>query len=390
MRLDTESAPAAREPAPAPVVKSNPYPWWAVRFWHGMSAGSFASLLKRNHFRIHPARIPMAFLIANVALCNSLMNRMQWVLDHKRLAQTSLPEPPVFIIGHWRSGTTMLHELMVRDEQFAYPTTYACFVPQHFLITSWFIPHLFWFCLPSKRPMDNMPVSFQHPQEDEMALLAMGLPSPLARIAFPNEPAPYLEYLNMEGISEGDLEKWKKGLDSFVRALTLKYQKPIVLKSPTHTGRIGVLSQMFPGARFVHIVRDPYTLFASSRRLWMTLDETQGFQLPKNEHLDEFIFTAFEKMYSGFEKQRSQVDPSQLCEVRYEDLIKDPVAELRTIYEHLQLGDFSRVQPQIEAYVRERKDYQPNQHELEPAIVAEIQKRWAGYLARYQYERAAK
>lgn len=384
MHLEKEATPARKRP-PTQAVKSNPYPFWAVRFWHGMSVRTFWKLLARNRFRIDPRRVPMAVLIANISIFNSLMNRLQRLFYQKRIAATQLEQPPLFIIGHWRSGTTMLHELLVRDDRFAYPTTYACFVPKHFLLTDWLVPRLFWMFLPSKRPMDNMPVSFQHPQEDEMALLGMGLPSPLARIAFPNEPPPCLEYLDMEGISAADLDKWERGLDYFVRALTLWKQKPIVLKSPTHTGRIGTLSKMFPGARFIHIVRDPYTLFASNRRLWMTLDETQGFQIPRHEQLDEFIFTAFEKMYAGFERHRDQLDSAHLCEVRYEELIKDPVGQLRQVYEQLELGDFSRVQPQIEAYVRERKDYQPNRHELDPAIVAEIQRRWAGYLARYQY-----
>ena len=37
--------------------------------------------------------------------------------------KSKIDQPPVFIIGHWRSGTTMLHELMIQDP--------APFVPQH-------------------------------------------------------------------------------------------------------------------------------------------------------------------------------------------------------------------------------------------------------------------
>lgn len=43
----------------------------------------------------------------------------------------------------------------------------------------------------------------------------------------------------------------------FLKQITYLRPKRIVLKSPTYTGRIRVLQQMFPDARFVHIVRDP-------------------------------------------------------------------------------------------------------------------------------------
>ena len=130
----------------------------------------------------------------------------------RAIARTEIDEPPLFVIGHWRSGTTMLHEMMVLDERFAYPTTYECFAPNHFLLTGALLPKLIWFLLPSKRPMDNMAVSFDHPQEDEFALLSMGAPTPFMRMAFPNDPPPYMEFLDMEGVDERDLVRWKETL----------------------------------------------------------------------------------------------------------------------------------------------------------------------------------
>ena len=37
-----------------------------------------------------------------------------------QVANTEVPDP-VFILGHWRSGTTLFHNLLALDEQFAYP-----------------------------------------------------------------------------------------------------------------------------------------------------------------------------------------------------------------------------------------------------------------------------
>jgi len=339
----------------------------------------------RNKSRFHFIGTGMVGSVSGVAVVNSVLHGIQQLCMGRAIARTEIDEPPLFVIGHWRSGTTMLHEMMVLDERFAYPTTYECFAPNHFLLTGALLPKLIWFLLPSKRPMDNMAVSFDHPQEDEFALLSMGAPTPFMRMAFPNDPPPYMEFLDMEGVDERDLVRWKETLMQFVRMQTYRKCKPLVLKSPPHTGRVEVLSEMFPGAKFIHIVRDPYSLFASNRRLWQALDSFQAFQSTRNEHVDDFIFEAFERMYGGFERQRQQIDSHHICDVSYESLVQDPFGEMRRVYEELELGDYENVRPQLEEYVADWKDYKPNQHELEPEIKDEIRYRWAGYFEKYGY-----
>ena len=51
------------------------------------------------------------------------------------IAHTEIHEHPIFVIGHWSSGTTLLHELLVCDPRHTYPDTYACLAPNHFLLT---------------------------------------------------------------------------------------------------------------------------------------------------------------------------------------------------------------------------------------------------------------
>jgi hypothetical protein len=171
-----------------------------------------------------------------------------------------------------------------------------------------------------------------------------------------------------------------------VKALTVHQQKPLILKSPPHTGRIELLAELFPDARFIHITRDPESLFASSRNLWPSLQTAQGLQLPENEDLDEFIFDAFERMYRGFDQQRDSIQPNRICDVRYEDLVQDPIGQLELLYDRLELGNFGPVREALEEFVDRQRDYKPNRHdELEPEIKAEIRRRWGGYVKRYGY-----
>jgi hypothetical protein len=365
----------------------NPYPAWAPRFWHGMLLSGWLRLLWPHLWRIHPLRIAMAVIVTFCAAVNSLLCAITRLCFGRAIARTAIDKPPVFILGHWRSGTTYLHELLVLDDQFTFPTTYECFAANHFVLTGWILPRLLGFLLPAKRPNDDMAVSFDHPQEDEFALVALGAPSPMLRLAFPNDPPAHMNFLDMEGVDEKELARWKKAMLDFVRAQTYLKGKTLVLKSPPHTGRIRLLAELFPGAKFIHLVRDPYALFPSTRRLWYALEQVQGFQVPRNEYLDEYVFSSLERMYRGFERQRAAIPDAQICELRYEDLARDPLPTLQHLYEQLDLGDFQRVRDRMAASVNQRQGYRKAKHTIAAELKAAIRQRWAFYFERYGYDR---
>ena len=308
----------------------------------------------------------MAIGVTFATLVNTVLGLLQSLLYRRKLADAELHGPPVFIVGHWRSGTTLLHELMVRDERLSSPSTFQCFAPHHFLITEWFFRRFASWLLPGKRPMDNMDAGWDRPQEDEFALLTLGLPSPYRRIAFPNNPPVDNEYLDFEGLSEESVQHWLQSLRSFLVTVSISTGRPLIIKSPTHTGRIAWLAREFPEAKFIHITRDPRELFPSTCRLWRGLDEVQALQKPNHEQIESYVVDCFQRMYAAFHAQRDQVDPQRLIDIRYEDLVKDPVGTLRRIYQTLRLSDFDTVQPTIEAWVEsEHRDYKPNKHELD-------------------------
>jgi omega-hydroxy-beta-dihydromenaquinone-9 sulfotransferase len=339
----------------------------------------------RHGFRIHPIRWPMAFLIGIITPFNSVMGTVQSALYGRLIEKTQLKEPPVFIIGHWRSGTTYLHELMHLDERFVSPTTYQCFAPHHFLLTEWLMLHLGSWLIPKQRPMDNMAAGWDRPQEDEFALLTLGAPTPYIRMAFPNDPPPYSEFLNMQGCAPADQERFERAITHFVKLLTFAAEKRVLLKSPPHTGRMEMLARLFPGAKFIHIVRNPYSLFPSTVRLWQSLDEVQGLQMPRGEGLEEYVFDCLTRMYRGYEQQREKLDPAAVIDLRYEDLVADSVGEVAKLYERLNLGDFGPVRDKVAAFVGTQKDYKPNKHQMDETLKAKIRERWAGYFERYGY-----
>src|SRR5204863_6827505 len=137
---------------------------------------------------IHPAYLYIAGTVTGVSCCHTALRYIQDQWYGSRVDRTPIREAPLFIIGHWRSGTTLLHELLILDQRHTFPNTYQCLAPNHFLLTERVFSRLFGFLLPSRRPMDNMAAGWDKPQEDEFALCMLGQPSPYLTIAFPNHP----------------------------------------------------------------------------------------------------------------------------------------------------------------------------------------------------------
>ncbi len=189
-----------------------------------------------------------------VAGLNTGLGACQHVVYGRRVARTQIKEDPIFVIGHWRSGTTLLHELLALDDRFTFPSSMACFSPHHFLFVEPYAQRWLAWLLPSHRSMDNVPLAWDSPQEDEFALCNLGIGSPYGTIAFPNRPPQSEEYFDLETLSAEARERWQQRLLWFLKQVTLRHPKRLVLKSPPHTFRIRVLLEMFPDARFVHIV----------------------------------------------------------------------------------------------------------------------------------------
>jgi len=357
---------------------------WHVRFWDGMNFTGWIRLLVRNRFAVAPRCIVMALIITQLCFWHLFLWAIQKILFGRKIEQTEIEQHPIFIIGHWRSGTTLLHELLVLDPRYTYPDTFDCFAPNHFLVSHRVFTPILRFLLPSQRPMDNMATAWDRPQEDEFAICNMGIPSPYTAMAFPNRVQDQ-EYLDLQGVPPAELDRWKERFVWFLKCLTLRNPKRIVLKSPPHTCRIKVLLELFPDARFIHITRDPYVIFPSTVNLWKSLYKTQGLQVPRFEGLGEHVFATFEKMHETFQRDRGLIGPSRLCDVRYEDLVADPVGQLRAIYERLELGEFETVRPALQQYADEKADYKPNRYEISPETEAEIRRRWRGYFEQYGY-----
>jgi omega-hydroxy-beta-dihydromenaquinone-9 sulfotransferase len=379
----------AAAPTAAPAAKPAAKPEWSPHMWVGMDFFAWLRLIVRNGFAVHWTLIYVAVAITITSCFHTILRVLQDAIWGRQIQKTRLRKSPIFVLGHWRTGTTHLHDLLVLDERFTAPTTYECLSPNDFLVTEEIVTRFMWFLMPSRRPMDNMKMSWQRAQEDEFAMAMLGAHSPYLTIAFPNNRRKDAQYLDFAGVSPRRVRCWQSLLERFLKTITFRRDKRLVLKSPPHTARIRILQDMFPNAIFIHIVRDPYVVFPSTVNLWKSLYHHHGLQRPNNLNLREEVFDTFLRLYEALERDRPLVPPERFHEVKYEDLVRDPVGEMSKLYERLNLGGFDEYRPRLEAYLATLKGYETNKYNLAPEERAEITRRWAKVIERYGYAQTA-
>jgi omega-hydroxy-beta-dihydromenaquinone-9 sulfotransferase len=359
---------------------------WAPRIWEGSDYFPFLQLLVKNRLAVSLPHAYIAAVASVVTLGNMVLKWFQNGLHGHRVRETELVDAPVFVVGHWRTGTTLLHELLVLNPRHTFPTTLQCLSPCHHLISEDFLKRYASFLVPSHRPMDNMATGWDRPQEDEFALCLMGLPSPYADVAFPNRPPMFPGSLDLSGLTPSQLATWKRRFRRFLQELTYRDPRRLVLKSPPHTARIPVLLEMFPKAKFVHIVRDPRVVIPSTVNLWKSMAKKHGLQTLRDEsRIREKVWREFRTVYDRLEEAKPLIPAGQFHELRYEELVKNPLGEVRRVYEGVGLDGWGDAEPRIEQYFRDTAGYETNKYQLGDMERAEIEGRCGDVIRRYGY-----
>ncbi len=365
----------------------HPLTWYMPRFWHGMRWSTWLRELARNRLAISPSRAPMTVAITCFAALNSVLAGLERVFYGRQIDAVRLEKEPLFILGHWRAGTTFLHELLIRDPAHTYFTTYQCFTPHHFVLSAKYVLPWADVFAPERRPMDNMAAGWNRPQEDEFALQSLGVPTPYLSMMFPNRGVAYPEYLTLRDLPEKSRSLWKHELLQFCKRVTLRDPRRLVIKSPAHTARVRTLLEMFPNAKFVHLSRDPYALYRSTVALWRALAAEEGLQAPRDESwVGPFVIDSLRRMYDAYLEDRELLRDDQLIELSYEDLVEDPKARIREIYERLELGDFAAMEPALDAHLSAVKNYRTNRHSIDDGTRELIGREWRRYLEEFGYQ----
>lgn len=321
------------------------------------------------------------------AVCR-LLSTLQPIEDrrYRKLEDPSTADP-LFVLGHWRSGTTFVHNVLACDDHFGYTTTYQTVFPNLILFGQPFFKQFVKWLMPEKRPTDNMELKVDQPQEEEFALSNIMPYSHYDFWYFPKRMMEYCDrYLTFEKITP--LEK-QVFMEEFRRLVVTSLHNTggtqFLSKNPPHTGRIETLLEMYPNAKFIYLKRNPYTVFESTWSFFNNIIPPLQFQYIAPEDLEANIIETYRKLYYRYEEQKGLIPAGNLFEMKFEDFEADPFGITRDIYGKLDLSGFNESEEAIRKYLDRKKGYKKNQYKYEDRTVRIVEDNWDMALKEWGY-----
>ncbi len=352
----------------------------------GMTLGNWWALLRRHRFAVDLRHLPRALIQTALSASNSVTARIKRSRFGRRIEAVQV-QTPLFVLGHYRSGTTHLHNLLALDPQFAAPNFFQVLNPHTFLSTERRAAPIAQRLIVRRRYQDSMALGAGVPSEDAFALCLMTGLSPYLAWCFPGDGVDYDRYLTSRDVRESEVDCWEHALTTLLKKLTLRYGRPLVLKSPPHTARIRLLLRLFPDARFVHIYRNPYDVFRSTKHLIQTTQPLYHLREGPIQDGEDRILAVYRAMYDAFFEERWLIPEGRLCEVGYEVLERDPLGVVESIYQTLGLSGFEALRPRLEAYLGTIAEYRKNRHdELPEPLRRRIAHEWRRNFDEWGYE----
>ncbi len=332
-----------------------------ICLWHGMTVPQLCKLFAAGP-SLHWSKTLQLLFLPGFSVYNSLMSGLESLVYGRRIRNTQIEHPPLFLIGHWRSGTTLLHNLIAQDPRLTYPTMYDVVFPNHFLLTRKVVTRLTRSLVPKTRPMDNMPAGWDIPQEEDIAMAILTFLTPYIQPAFPDQYEKVERLWDMSQLTERERAFWVESYQWLLKKITLRDQKQLVLKSPINTMRIPLLLEMFPEAKFVYIYRNPFNVFHSCVHLERSLYTENTLGKPTFEGTRRQTIRLMKRSFEVYERDKHLIPQGHLCEVRFEDLEQNPLAELERIYQTIDLPGFETLEEIIRPQLLQLRNYKKNRY----------------------------
>ena len=276
-------------------------------------------------------------------LVNLLENRLEmtsWRKRHPAIAEVRV-EKPIFITGLPRSGTSILHELLMQD-------------PLHRVPLHWEVRHP---CPPPEASSygDDPRIAKAHdeirlvsevvPEFDTMHEFGGKLPTECIRMTAHSfrsdefagrfQVPSYLAWLGSADLTPGyEIHR------HFLQLLSWRCPaERWVLKAPSHLEAIDALLAVYPDARIVWTHRDPVTVLAS---VASTLFATAFVRAERPDPVPILDWFGGEKTLARIEacmesRERMGDRAGQCFDIRYADLMRDPAATLASVYNHFEI-----------------------------------------------------
>jgi hypothetical protein len=332
----------------------------------GSTPGNILQVIKG--YRVD-SRYYIKFLLTFfISLIFTVLNLVEHLTSKKKLKKIRTDEPPVFIIGFWRSGTTILHSLLCQDKQAGYVTTFHGVFPNLVLSQAKWLKVLANRLLPKKRPFDGYAMDMDFPQEEDFAMMSLQPKSIYKMFYFPKDYNDiYKKELYFEQYSYAQQKNWeRKYLSLLNKAMLNTGGNRFISKNPCNIFRIKTLTGLFPEAKFIFIYRNPYPVLESLYRF--VNDVLPGSEL---QHLEggiprEYFARLYKDALHEYMHARDIIKPDNLMEIRYEEFKKQPIAVLHDIYKKFGMPGITEALPGMESYLKKNHPDSRQPYQIKP------------------------
>ncbi len=347
---------------------------WLTLLWR------YGGQIEPGH-RLRAFRITL-FIIATIPI--RVFERLRFGLP---VARHRLTEPPVFIIGHWRSGTTNMHNLMLQDPQFASVTMLHCAIPSGFLTWEWLARWILNRRLPKSRPMDAVPLGIDEPMSEDFALAGLTHMSHYLNYFFPRiAEQTFRQTVLFDGATSGDVAHWSRMFEYLLRKVSYASKgRRLLLKNPPNLGRVSEVLKLYPDAKFIHVYRNPYLVHASTMKLMERFMLNLAFQSHDPREIEEFGARRHQLIFENWERDKGLIPAQNLIELRHEDITARPLEIVEQIYRQFELTTWSDMQPRLKAYTDTLIGYKNNQYHFDPEYVQRLNPYLKGFAERHGY-----
>ncbi|WP_422360930.1 sulfotransferase family protein [Reichenbachiella sp.] len=294
---------------------------------------------------------------------------------------------PLFILGHWRSGTTFLHNLLCQDPNAAYVSTYQSLFPNN-MHSQTIFKNFMKMNMPDKRPSDNVRLGIDLPQEDEFALGNMQRLSFYDFFYFPNRFEELLDLtIAFQDVGQSEVEHWATAYKKLINKAQQHSQGDcIILKNPVNTGRVDKLLELYPKAKFLHIHRNPVIVYLSIKKFFLSLFPTLQFQRTSEKQLIDLIINLYSRLMKRYLEQRQLIPAKQLFELRFENFEKEPMRYIEEIYRSLNFSNWDKAKSKIQDYIEAQRGYQKNSYKISKPELDRVVKEWAFAFEAFDYD----
>lgn len=284
----------------------------------------------------------------------------------RRLEQVEV-QPPVIVVGHWRSGTTYLHDLLAADPRFGFVSGLQAFHPSTCVLGRKAAARLAERLAPPNRPLDNMAAGPRLPQEEEFAVAGLTYASFYHAIPFRRRELELFDrFGSFDTASPADIAAFSAAWNSVLRKATLLSDGlPLVLKNPVAMARMPLLRRLAPGTRFVHIHRHPYEVLPSALHAARVSNDFWGLQHLDDEQLRRGVLALYRRAVTRYLKDRQDCTDNVVVDVAFDDLLADPHGQLARIYDTLGLGPYEVARAGVDAHLATQRGYQRNAYSLD-------------------------